>query len=248
MQLGQPIQGSHPGESGCSSLEYVLEGAAVIPPERGIFLGTSWRMHPRICAFISAMVYDDQLQAEPATAWRVINVPDGADRPCVDAGLYFVPVVHEGNSRSSEEEAEMIRGLAHALLGREKTDTTGAVIGSIEWDDILFVAPYNVQVHLLQQVLGEQANVGTVDRFQGQEATIVFVSMCASTVDESTRGIEFLFNKNRLNVAISRAQSLAFVVGNPALARTEVKTLEQMTQVNLVARLSELHTFLPSPG
>jgi uncharacterized protein len=110
---------------------------------------------------------------------------------------------------------------------------------------MLFVAPYNVQVHLLQHALGEQAKVGTVDRFQGQEAPIVFVSMCASTVDDSTRGIDFLFNKNRLNVAISRAQSLAFVVGNPALARTEVKTLEQMTQVNLFARLSELHAFCP---
>jgi superfamily I DNA and/or RNA helicase len=94
---------------------------------------------------------------------------------------------------------------------------------------------------LLQQVLGEQAKVGSVDRFQGQEAPIVFVSMCASSVDESARGIDFLFNKNRLNVAISRAQSLAIVVGNPALARTDVKTIEQMTQVNLFARLCELH-------
>jgi uncharacterized protein len=245
MQLGQPVQGSHPGDSGCSSLEYVLKGEVVIPPERGIFLGTSWRMHPRICEFISAMVYDDQLQAEPSTAWRVVKVPDGADRLCVEAGLYFVPVVHEGNSRSSEEEAEMIKTLARELLGREKTDTSGTVIGAIEWKDMLFVAPYNVQVHLLQHALGEQAKVGTVDRFQGQEAPIVFVSMCASTVDDSTRGIDFLFNKNRLNVAISRAQSLAFVVGNPALARTEVKTLEQMTQVNLFARLSELHAFCP---
>jgi uncharacterized protein len=179
------------------------------------------------------MVYEDRLQAEPSTALRVVKVPDGAKRLSVDAGLFFVPVVHEGNSRSSEEEAEMIRELAHELLGREKTDTRGSVIGTIGWDDMLFVAPYNMQVHLLQQVLGAQAKVGSVDRFQGQEAPIVFVSMCASSVDESARGIDFLFNKNCLNVAISRAQSLAIVVGNPALARIEVQTLEQMTQVNL---------------
>ncbi len=247
MQLGQPIQGSHPGESGRSVLAYLLEDHAVIPPDHGIFLATSWRMHPSICDFVSTMVYDDRLQAEPSAALRVVKVPEGADQLCVEAGLYFVPVVHDGNSRSSEEEAETIHALAQELLGREKTDTTGRVIGAIEWSDILFVAPFNVQVNLLQRVLGEQAQVGSVDRFQGQEAPIVFVSMCASSVDDSTRGIGFLFNKNRLNVAISRAQSLAMVVGNPSLARTEVKTLEQMAQVNLFARLCELHTLEVEP-
>jgi hypothetical protein len=104
-------------------------------------------MHPSICDFISTTVYDDRLQAEPSTALRVIKVPDGTDRLRVEVGLHFVPVVHEGNSRSSEEEAEMIKALAHELLGREKTDTSGTVIGTIGWEDMLFVAPYNVQVN-----------------------------------------------------------------------------------------------------
>ena len=102
----------------------------------------------------------------------------------------------------------------------------------IGWGDILFVAPYNYQVNLLRTTLGEEAKIGSIDKFQGQEAPIVILSMCSSDAADSPRGIDFLFSKNRLNVAISRAQALAFVVGNPKLANTSVNNLKQMEQIN----------------
>lgn len=106
-----------------------------------------------------------------------------------------------------------------------------------EWSDILFVAPYNYQVNLLKAALPDEARVGSVDKFQGQEAPIVFVSMCASDASESPRGLDFLFSKNRLNVAISRAQSLAIIVGSPRLATTPVSNLRQMELVNFYSEI-----------
>ena len=237
MQLGQPTQGSHPGESGLSILEYLLQEKATVPEELGIFLGTTWRLHPRLCDFISHAVYEGRLHPASHTQHRVVQVPLTARRIRQEAGIAFVPVAHEGNTQGSDEEVAVICELVEELIGREVTNEQGQVEGKLKLEDILFVAPYNMQVRKLASALGSQARVGSVDKFQGQEAPIVIVSMCASQGESSPRGLEFLLNKNRLNVALSRAQSLAIVVANPALAQTRCTSLLQMTLLNFFCRI-----------
>jgi predicted RecB family nuclease len=237
MQLGQPIQGSHPGDSGQSVLEYLLQDHATIPDDLGIFLGTTYRMHPEINRFISQAIYEGRLNSDPDNEKRIIAVPDQyAGELDKEAGIVFVGVEHEGNVQASKEEAEKVKELADELLGRTFTDKDGAT-REIGWDDILFVAPYNYQVNTLQNALGKQAKVGSVDRFQGQEAPVVILSLAASDATESPRGLRFLLDKNRLNVAISRAQSLAIVVANPSLIQNFHGSIDDMVLANLFARL-----------
>ena len=228
MQLGQPIQGFHPGESGSSILEYLLQGNATVPEEMGIFLGTTWRLHPALCAFISATIYNGRLRAAPQTRQRIVKVPATAQRVKKEAGLLFVPVEHEGNTQGSEEEVAIIKELVRELVGRKVTDVQGHVCKQLGLEDILFVAPYNLQVRKLSAALGLQARVGSVDKFQGQEAPVVIISMCSSDGESSPRGLEFVLNKHRLNVALSRAQSLAIVVGSPRLATSHCTSLMQL--------------------
>jgi hypothetical protein len=237
MQLGQPIQGFHPGESGLSILDYLLQGKATIPGELGIFLGTTWRLHPRLCDFISGAVYEGRLQPAPHTQHRIVRVPPTARCVTREAGILFVPVLHEGNTQGSDEEVAVIRELVDELVGREVTSEQGRVARRLQLEDILFVAPYNMQVRKLSRALGPRARVGSVDKFQGQEAPVAILSMCASSSEGSPRGLEFLLNKNRLNVALSRAQSLAIVVANPVLAQTRCQSLSQMTLLNLFCRV-----------
>ncbi len=238
MQLGQPVQGAHPGQSGLSLLEYLLQGKATIPSDMGVFLDTTWRLHPEICHFLSDAVYEGRLHAAPPTAHRRVCLPQTGGRFITrEAGLIFVPVPHEGNTQASDEEVRTIRAVVGELLGRDITDTVGQRLRPLQRSDILCVAPYNMQVRKLQAALGSEARVGTVDKFQGQEAPVVILSMCASQGDTSPRGIDFLFHKNRLNVALSRAQSLAIVVASPALARTRCQSLAHLEQVNLFCRV-----------
>ena len=240
MQLGQPVQGAHPGESGLSILEYLLQEKATIPPDMGVFLAITWRLHPELCRFLSDAVYEGRLHAAPQTARRRVCLPQTGGRIIPrEAGLVFVPVLHEGNTQASDEEVRAVREVVGDLLGRDITDMTGQRLRPLQLADILCVAPYNMQVRKLQAALGPDARVGTVDKFQGQEAPVVILSMCASQGDTSSRGIDFLFHKNRLNVALSRAQSLAIVVASPALARTRCQTLAHMKLVNLFCRVME---------
>ena len=236
MQLGQPIQGSHPDESGQSILEYLLENRSTISPDIGIFLPKTYRMHPNVCRIISDQVYDSRLDSAEETKRHIVDIPK--DILPIKQGIHFVPVIHEGNTQGSEEEVEVIKNLAQKLINLpfwpEKEGESQRYIG---WSDILFVAPYNKQVNLLKSALNSDARIGSVDKFQGQEAPIVFVSMCASDASESPRGIEFLFSKNRLNVAISRAQALVIVVGSPNLAKTSVNNLRQMELVNFYSEI-----------
>jgi predicted RecB family nuclease len=238
MQLSQPIKGSHPGESGTSTLGYLLQGHATIPNDLGIFLGETWRMHPEVCRFISGAVYEDRLTPKALTESRTIKFRNGPGQYIQQsAGVVFVPVEHEGNTYESEEEAEVIVEIVGELTGQLLTEG-GKSDRPLTRDDILVVTPYNLQVRILTERL-RGIRVGTVDKFQGQEAAVVLYSMCASSGDTSPRGIEFLFSKNRLNVAVSRAQTLAVVVGNRSLARTHCTTLGQIQLVNVFCRAVE---------
>ncbi len=233
MQLGQPIQGDHPGESGLSSLDFLLEGKATIPQDRGIFLDTTWRMHPDVCSFISDSIYEGRLKPQKRNIeQRLILKPD-AHPALKPTGLSYVPAIHETCSQKSEEEAEIVLALFESLLDQNYRDVNGNE-HPINIENILVVAPYNMQVNLLKRTLPEGARVGTVDKFQGQEAEAVIVSMATSNQDTMPRYIDFLYSKNRLNVAISRARCLALVVASPALADITCSTVDQMGLVNLM--------------
>ena len=236
MQLPQPMQGVHPPESGLSCLEYVLQEHATIPPELGVFLGITYRMHPSICEFISQAIYDGRLTNDPETARNRIVAAPGANESR-ETGVVFVPVEHEGCAQSSEEEAEVIAKLSHDLLTRDVEGKSG-ILRRMALADILFVAPFNMQVRDLRQRFGAAARVGSVDKFQGQEAPVVVISMCSSSLQESPRGAEFLLNPNRLNVAVSRAEALAIVVASPDLIHSRCGDVETMRYVNMLCRLA----------
>jgi len=235
MQLGQPTQAEHPGDSGLSVLDYFLKDSPTIPEDMGVFLGTTHRMHSKINEFISQHIYEGRLHSAPLTNGRTIEVPDEYSGPLnIEAGIRFIPVLHQGNTQASQEEVEVIKKLVAELLGRNLlTGNPDKPIRPVTWEDILFVAPFNHQVGKLKAALGERAKVGSVDKFQGQEAPIVFLSMASSDATESARGMEFLLDKNRLNVAISRAQSLAIIVGHPHLGHAQATRREQLKLLSL---------------
>lgn len=241
MQLGQPIQGVHPGRSGESTLEYLLNGMATIPPERGVFLATTWRMHPDVCRFISDAVYDGRLVAEPGNAVQGLVLDEGAHPALKPTGISYVPVEHDACSQRSQEEAQLVLELVTSLLTQRYRDKKGA-LHPLTLEDILVVAPYNMQVNLLTKVLPEGARVGTVDKFQGQEAEVVIVSMATSNGDYLPRDIGFLYSKNRLNVAISRAKCLAVFIANPALMTIRCSTPDEMALVNTLCWLKGFQT------
>lgn len=239
-QLSQPSQAAHPPGAEKSALEHVLGDHPTIPADRGIFLDTTWRMHPKICAYVSESFYEGRLRSEPACERHALRLPKSKE---TSQGLAFVPVDHEGNRTSSVEEAERIRDLYPKLLASTWTNRSGEE-AKLTADDILVVAPYNAQVNLLRSTLPPGARVGTVDKFQGQEAPVVLYSMAASTADDIPRGLDFLYSPNRCNVAVSRAQALSIIVANPRLLSVRCKTPEQMKLVNGLCRYVELACLL----
>ncbi len=240
MQLGQPIQGIHPGEAGLSVLEFLLGEHSTIAPERGIFLDRTYRLNPNICRFISDAFYDGHLVPHENTARQSLDLRD-TDLP--NEGIVMIAAEHQGCSQKSAEEGRIIQTRYQQLLGQSLRDQTGCT-RPISEDDILVITPYNVQVNHLRSLLPGNARVATVDKFQGQEAPIVFISMVTSSAEDLPRNVEFLYSKNRLNVAISRAQCLAVVVANPRLLEISCQTVEQMKLANTLCRLNEYATAL----
>ncbi|MDX8389380.1 MAG: TM0106 family RecB-like putative nuclease, partial [Mariprofundaceae bacterium] len=233
MQLGQPSQGTHPAESGLSVLDYLLHDNPTISDDMGVFLGTTYRMHSAVNEFVSEHIYEGKLGAYEGNDLRTVSVPvDYQGILNKEAGIIFVPVEHEGNTQASDEEVVTIQKLAKKLIGREFVNGS-EVTRPIAWDDMLFIAPYNHQVSKLKAILGDEAKVGSVDKFQGQEAPIVFLSMCASDANDSPRGMEFLFDRHRINVAVSRAQCLVIVVASSVLGKTNASRVEQLRLINL---------------
>lgn len=233
-QLAQPAQGVHPDGAGASALEHVLGEHDTIPAERGLFLDVTWRMHPAVCAPVSELFYEGLLQPRDGLDGQRVQ----GTGPLAGAGLRWYPVEHGGCSIRSEAEVEAVSALVDRLVGRPWSDARGHV-RSLEPADLLVVAPYNAQVGRLASVLDGRARVGTVDRFQGQEAPVVIVSLTTSSADDAPRGVDFVANRNRLNVAISRARSLAVLVGNPRLLTAPVSNVEQLRGVNALCRLVE---------
>lgn len=234
MQLAQPIQGTHPGESGLSALDYLLQGEATVAPDRGILLDTSWRMHPDICTFISDAVYDGRLKAHPDCARQTLHLPKRHDTALAPHGIRFVAMDHAGRGQQSEEEVARVVDLCGQLIGTPFIDRQGQT-GKLGWENILIVAPYNMQVIALAEALPSAARVGTVDKFQGQEAEVVIVSLATSSSEDLPRHVDFFYSKNRLNVAISRARTLAVVLANPKLLELDAKSVEHLRLVNTLA-------------
>jgi uncharacterized protein len=235
-QLNQPVKGSHPPGAEKSALEHLLGRSQTIPADRGLFLAQTWRMHPDICRYTSEVFYDDRLEAEASLAGQSVS----ASGALSGTGIRFVEVPHSGNRNASAEEVHVVDADVRELLsGGEWTDRFGET-RPLKIGDILVVAPYNTQVRLLRDALPAGARVGTVDKFQGQEAPVVFYSMATSSAEEAPRGMDFLYSMNRLNVATSRARALSVIVCSPTLLKVRCHTPGQMRLANALARFVEL--------
>jgi uncharacterized protein len=221
-------QGVHPDGSGASVLEHVLGQHETIPEEMGVFLEETRRMHPEVCRFVSDAFYEGRLGSIAACADRATS--DGV-------GVRWLKVAHEGNRVESEEEADVIATEIERLVGH--TFRNGATERLLRHDDMMVVAPYNAQVRLLRQRLPNAVEVGTVDKFQGREAVAVFYSMASSSGEDVPRGLDFLMSRNRLNVAVSRAQCLAYVACSPRLLEVDCRTVEHLKLANALCKFVE---------
>jgi hypothetical protein len=235
-QLDQPLKGTHPPGAERSALAHLLDGAAAMPPDKGLFLAKTWRLHPDVCAFTSDVFYEGRLQPQAGLDRQAL---DGVP-PLTRTGMRSIPVEHSGNTTESPEEAEAIAALVTALLAGDSwwTDCWGER-HRVRLEDVLIVAPYNDQVGEISRRLPAGARVGTVDKFQGQEAVVSIYSMASSSAADAPRGMEFLYSLNRLNVATSRARCLSVLVASPQILRVRCRTPRQMRLANALCRLLE---------
>jgi uncharacterized protein len=236
-QLEQPMQGSHPEGTDVSALDHILCGQQTIPPDKGLFLEETWRLHPDICAYTSELFYDGKLKPHAGLEKQAIKALGG---PLDGAGLRYLAVAHNGNQNSSPEEAEAIAALVNGVLRSKAVWINGAgQENPVTLADIVIITPYNAQVFEIQRRL-PNARVGTVDKFQGQEAAIAIYSMATSSHADAPRGMEFLYSLNRLNVATSRARCLSVIVASPQIAEAECRTPRQIQLANAFCRYLEL--------
>ena len=231
-QLPQVVQGTHPWPANLSCLDWVLGEGRNVDPERGVFLPETWRMHPDLCAYVSSQFYQERLASQTSTALQAV-----AASGLPSAGAWWIPVAHEGRAQVCPEELEAIRGTIERLLGGTWTDRNGHS-RPLASSDIIVVAPYNAQVNLLADSLSG-IRVGTVDKFQGQEAPVSLVSMTASSSGETSVGLDFLLSRERLNVAVSRGKCLSLVFASPRLLHARCATVEQMRLVNALCALPD---------
>jgi uncharacterized protein len=235
-QLEQPMQGSHPEGTDVSALHHLLGDAQTIASDRGLFLAETWRLHPDICSYTSELFYAGRLHPHPGLELQRI----ASHCRFSSTGLRYVPVPTEGNQGSSPEEADVIHGIVDEILGSGATWVDrDNVERPVTLADILIIAPYNAQVFELQDRL-PGARIGTVDKFQGQEAPIVIYSMTTSSYADAPRGMEFLYSLNRLNVATSRARCLCVLVASPSVFEAQCRTPRQMHLANAFCRYLEM--------
>jgi uncharacterized protein len=234
-QLSQVSQGSHPDGAEVSALQHLLGRHDTIPADRGLFLDLTWRMHPAVCAYVSEIAYEDRLRSAPQ---REIQLVDG------EAGLWFVPVRHDGDNTRSDAEADAVAKLVEELVGTAWTDHDGTT-RPLELADVIVIAPYNAHVAMIKARVPAGTRVGTVDKFQGQEGAVAIYSTASSTAGDAPRGMNFLYDLHRLNVAVSRARARAYIVASPELLRVLCQNPEQLHLANALCRYVECA--LPAP-
>ena len=235
-QLEQPQQGSHPEGSDIAALQHVIGEGDTIAEDRGLFLDQTWRLHPDICIFTSEIYYEDRLRSRLGLEQQTL----AGTAPFEGGSLFFVPVPHKANQNKSIEEAEAVSAIVGKLLApRASWTNDSGQSARLTPDDILIGAPYNAQVGLLGGALPD-CRVGTVDKFQGQQAPVVIYSMSSSSALDAPRGMSFLYSPNRFNVATSRARCAVILVACPEVLEPECHSPPQMKWASGLCRYREL--------
>lgn len=234
LQLAQVAQAEHPGGSGVSVLEHVLGEHATLPNSDGVFIAVTRRMHPDVCSFISSQIYEGRLTSHESCARQGTRF---------GTGLRWLEVRHTKSSTESSEEVRVVAEQIASMIGTPWTNQHG-IEAPLDADEFMVVAPYNDQVQLLQSTFRENpvlagVQVGTVDKFQGREAPVVFFTMTTSSAADMPRGPEFLFSRNRLNVAVSRARCLAYLVCTEELLNSRAKTIDEMRLIGTLSAFVE---------
>jgi uncharacterized protein len=239
-QLQQPQQGTHPYNTEVSALEHVLDGAATITDDKGVFLAKTWRMHPKLTQFVSINFYDNKLFSVDGLENQSIKGSLAFPNP----GIYIDEVNHEANTNESKEEAKRVIAILKDLLDGTKTfiDKDG-LERTLQATDIKIITPYNAQLQLINKLIVQHnlpsIQIGTVDKFQGQEAPVIICSMATSSAEDAPRGMDFIYSPNRLNVAVSRAKALFIMVASSKLFEANCKSPKQLKLVNPFCSLRE---------